>query len=285
MPEPVAPTPTVATPPPAEAKKPDDFLKPKFDELERNRKILQGERAKFDQERADAAKADAKAKADAEALRLDRLRNPAKYLEQEYGPEWRKTLTEVAEKGTPPAALVASEVGDVEKRLTAKLEEVAKSLEDKFSAQQKAETERALRAADESAVAHVKANTEAFPLINAWDALASVPASIRQHFDETCEWDGETLTKPGEVWTPQQAAEDLEKKFNALVDKAVAIRAVAKPKGAAPTLPPAVTAPKTTEPPKPGEWRPVRDDREAADRAWQAALKARTPTNTSPTAH
>ena len=254
--------------------------------MEQNRKIVQGERAKFEQERAEAAKADAaraaKEKADAEALRLDRLRNPAKYLEQDYGPDWHKALTEIHEKGSPPAGMVASELGELEKRITSRLDEVTKGFEEKLAAQQKEQTERALKYGDEAAVQYVQANPDAYPLIHSWEALNSVPAAIRQHFDETFEADG-----VGEVWTPQQAAQDLEKKFNALVDKAIAIRGAAKDKPkTAPTLPPAAPVPAKTAPEtsQPGVWKPVADEREAQERAWRAAVKARNPSTPSPTA-
>ncbi len=281
-----APAATPAAPKPPET---PDFIKAKLAEVEQNRKIVQGERAKFEQERAEFSKAQAKAQQDAEVARQDRLRNPAKYLEADYGPDWRKTLAEVAEKGSPPAELVASGLAEAEKRFAAQVADLRKEFEAKLADQQKAETERALKYGDEAAVQHVKGNPDAYPLINAWDGHASVPASIRQHFDETCEWgeDGK-LVKAGEVWTPQQAAEDLEKKFKALWEKGNAVFSAKKeqPKAAAPTPLPGAPAPKAETPPASAGWSPVPDDRAAADRAWQAAVKARTPApTTSQTAH
>lgn len=263
----------------------EDFLKPRFDELAKQTKRVATERRQVAQER----EAFAKDKAEFEAWRAareDRRRNPAKYLEQDFGQDWYDKLTEYKVSGTPTASLIASELDEREAKLLKRIEEKEAGLLKRMEEQQKAEEERSKAAYLESAVEYAKANSGDYFWISEFGEHASVAAEIERHFIATTKQLPDGSFEAGELLSAKQAADKVEGRIGELVKKAQEAnsRREAKSKPAAPE------APKRNESPQrrtlstdmtagsAAEWTPPKDDGERLKRsiaAWEAQASTR----------
>lgn len=291
MADPVAPTPPAETggksapveaakapAPPAEQQTPPavDPLKPRFDALQQAQQKHAAERQKFAEERK-ANEERMRKLEDWERIQSDRRRNPLKYLSQEFGEDWYDKLTQIKVNGTTTPDLIASEFDEREKSLRDEFKSEAQKLREELEKRDAAELAREKASHEAQAVAFVKQNAEKFPLINLFEQHAAVPAAIERHFIETCEQgpDGELI--PGEMWTPEQAAEAIEKQMLEVEKKILERQKAAKP--AAPQAQPSerltgtpqrrsLSTEMTTS--TGGEWTPPKDDAERMRRALAA---------------
>ncbi len=266
--------------PPAE-----DALKPRFEELAKQTKRAAEVAKKAAEERKAATQERAafgKEKAEFEewkAMRADRKRNPAKYLQSDFGENWYDTLTKYKLEGAPTPDLIASEMDERFSGLRKELDERETKLLKRQDDMRAEELARSKAEYEASAVEHVKQNADKFPLIGLFGEYGSVPNEIEAHFRRTTKQNADGSWEPGEVLTAQQAAEVVEKRIEEIgkkFEEAKAKKQAAKPDGtpAAPT--------KRNEPPQRrtlstevtastgGEWTPPRDDNERMRRSFAA---------------
>lgn len=162
--------------------------------------------------------------------REDRRRNPAKYLAAEYGADWYDKLSKVRLDGAPTPDLIASEVDDKFAAAEKGWEEKFKALEKRYEERETQSAAREKQAYEARAVDYVKANAEKFPLIHAFEVADNITGVIEYHFHETAKQDEDGNWTPGEVWTPEQAAAEMEKALTAKVEAADKARAAVKAK-------------------------------------------------------
>lgn len=157
--------------------------------------------------------------------RADFKRNPAKHLQNELGEKWYDTLTQVQLTGASTPDLILSEAEDREKRILATIEEreqkMRKEMEDFKSQQDEAEKQAYVQ----SAIAHVKGDAEKYFWTNEFEEFNAVPSEIERHFIATTVQRPDGSYEPGELLTPAQAAEAVEKRIVDLVAKAKAAEA------------------------------------------------------------
>lgn len=149
-------------------------------------------------------------------------RNPLSYLEKIYGPEWYDLISKAKLDGVPPPQLIAAEVQEqvsaVRKETAAELEKLRKESAEQLRTISDAEAKREEARVYSDADSYLLANDSKYPHIFAEADAQGVKATlryfIRAHFDSTTRQDeitGEYL--PGELLSPQQAADSLEKLF------------------------------------------------------------------------
>lgn len=257
----------------AEAPKPAEDLKPRFDELAKQSRAHAVERKKLSEERANFAKERTEYE-EWKKSREDFRRNPSKLLSKELGENWYDTLTNVKLNGAPTADLIVSELDDREAKLRKDFEAREQKLRDEIGSREKSEAARAKADYEASAVEYAKSNAEKFPLINEFKEWDAVPREIERHYVETCKRNDAGELEPGEVWTAEEAAKaieeriaGIEKKFIERYEKLKAAKAPGSPNQ------------KRTEPPQRrtlstemtastgGEWTPPKDDSERMRRA------------------
>jgi hypothetical protein len=156
-----------------------------------------------------------------EAALAERRRNPKKFLEAEYGPDWYDTLTKVKVEGVPTGDLVVSEMeawkADYEKRLEARDAHWERRLQERDSQADVLEQQ----AYESKALEYIKASAEKYPLIHAFDVTGSLPGFIYQHFLDTSQTDSTGyIVEPGELLTPEKASDMMEKTLAAKIENA-----------------------------------------------------------------
>ncbi len=160
-----------------------------------------------------------------EAREADRRRNPVKYLSEAYGPNWYDTVTKIKVEGTPTPDLVASEMEDRFSSFEKKWEEREAKLREEHAAEIRAireESEAKERETFErNALAHVSSNPDKYPLIHAAEAQNNVLSVIWSHFDKTTTRNEDGEVVPGELLSPEQAAQQLETYIGKLADAAL----------------------------------------------------------------
>lgn len=146
-----------------------------------------------------------------EARQQDKLKNPAKYLQEEFGQDYYEKLSQLQLTGVPPADLLARTVDE-------KVEAVRKEFEEYKAEVKRREEERALADARrerdtymQKAVAYVQGAEDKYPLTHAFGLVENIPLFIQQHLESTTTEDPETgEAVPGELLTFQEAAERME---------------------------------------------------------------------------
>lgn len=261
-----------------------DDVAPRLAELDkRARRVakeaqqLSAERAKFKSEAAEFEQW--------KQVQADKRRNPDKYLRADYGENYYDLITKLKVEGAVPADLIASEMDErfksVEQKLAEKQAELDKKLSDYQAQELRAESQKYL----DSAVAHAKANADKYKLLNHFGEADSVAREIQQHFAKTTKQLPDGSVEPGELLSPEAAAEAIEKriadiagKFKAYFEAEAAKTAPAPQKGKSVSTEFTQFAPKRTEPtqrresstPTDGEWTPPKNDRERLQRAYAA---------------
>lgn len=219
-----------------------------------------------------------------EAEHADRKRNPAKYLQADYGENWYDKLSQVKLSGSPPAELIASELDDRSKSWEAKLSELDAKWAKKWEERDQVDAQRSKEAEEHAALSYVTSNAEKYPLVHAFEVQGNINAVIEAHFNATCTRDevtGEVV--PGEMWTAEQAATEMEKHLSEKYQKVALAK---QPKASPPPV--ASVAPRVSTPQRrtlstdmsaaSPTWTPPKDDRERAQRAeaaWNAQKAAR----------
>lgn len=146
--------------------------------------------------------------------REDRNRNPAKYLKAEYGEDWYDKLSKVQLDGTPPAALIASELDE---RVGKEVAAIRKEFADYKAEVERKEQERAAaenNSRQESylaqAVAYLKGAEDKYPFVHAFGQVENIPSVILAHERDTRSVDENGETLPGEVLTFEAASQKME---------------------------------------------------------------------------
>lgn len=219
---------------------------------------------------------------DWEAQQADQKRNPAKYLQAAYGENWYDKLSQVKLSGSPPAELIASELDDRSKSWESKLSELDAKWAKKWEERDAQDAQRSREAEAHAALSYITSNAEKYPLVHAFEVAGNINGVIEAHFNATCSRDevtGETV--PGEMWTPEQAADQMEKHLSERYQKVALAKKPTAPTAA--VVPPRVSTPQrrtlsTDMSAASPSWTPPKDDRERqqrAEAAWKAVQAAR----------
>lgn len=202
----------------------EDFLKPRFEELAKQTKQVVAEKRRLAAEKEALAKQSQEFNA-WKATQADKLRNPLKYVEADYGPEWYDKLTQVKLTGVSTPDLLASELEEREKRLNSTFDEreakLRKELDDFKASQDNAAREEYVQAA----VAHVKADKDKYFWLNEFAEYGQVPAEIERHFIATAIQNPDGSIEPGEILSAEEAGGVIEKRITELVERAKAAEA------------------------------------------------------------
>lgn len=199
------------------------------------------------------------------ALEQDRTRNPTKHLEELFGPDWYDTATKL-KTGTVSPGAVSAQMSEAEKRLEAKFQERERALTERLDRLQQAEEDRARQDIYRSAGEHAKGNAEKYPLTNKYGKAADVGALIEGHFKATSRRNADGSWEPGEMWTPEQGAAEMEKYWAGIRDMVLKAETGREPEKPRESLP---TASATAS----GEPKDEMERRARVDAAW-AAIKA-----------
>lgn len=210
--------------------------------------------------------------------RADRLRNPAKYLEKDYGSDWYDKLTAVRLNGAPTGDLIASEMdsrlSEFEKKLQAKEAEVNK----RFEELQRQEQQRAIEAFHSEIASEIKKNIEKYPGIEAFSEDPSVWHSVRAEIDNHFQQNKQAILD-GELQmlTADEAANIVSKRIEAFGQKFETYRSKKQPPATPPTAsntPPQRRTLSTDMTASSGSaYVPPKDDKERLERA-KAAMEA-----------
>lgn len=163
-------------------------------------KVKAGER-----ERLDRLKADKKREAD----EADRRRDPVKHFREVLGDDWYDIATK-AKAGTVTPAGVSTSLADVEQRMEARWAEREKALRSELAEVKARDNERQRQEYLSEASQHAKSNPDKYPLLHKFKQLDDVGGFIDGHFQQTSRRDAEGNFIPGELWTPEVAAQKLE---------------------------------------------------------------------------
>lgn len=158
------------------------------------------------------------------------LKDPLRFLEKRLGPDAYDKLSAAKLAGGVTPGMVQL---DVEERLSAAdktWQEKFVALEKKYEADKLQSAAQEKQAYESRAIEHVKANAEKYPLIHAFEVAENIPHVIEYHFHQTTTQDEDGNTVRGEVWTPEQAAAEMEKHLLAKVEAADKARAAVKAK-------------------------------------------------------
>jgi hypothetical protein len=274
---------TVTPPAPVEPKAPEADARLK--ELEAQTKRFAQQQRKFSEEKQAVEKRAAELEARAREYEewkqhhADRLRNPAKYLEKDYGPEWYDKLTAVRLNGAPTGDLIASEIDSTAAKFSAELkkrdEELAK-LRQEISTK---EQNQAIESFHHEVASEIKRNIEKYPGIDAFSDDPSVWQSIRAeidgHFQKNSQLilDGEMqmLTADEAANIVSKRIEDFGKRFETYRSKKT--QPVATPPAAGITPPQRRTLSTDMTASSGGAIAPAKDDKERFERA-RAAMEA-----------
>lgn len=209
------------------------FTDSRLQELTKKQAALSTEKQKMALERSEIAKEKAELAA-YKAMKADKLRNPGKYLEQDYGPDWKNVIAEFQLKGVTPD-LVASRIdetkADFEKRLADQKAEFEKRLADRDAA----DTKQGRQYERDQAVEWMKANADKLPWISEFEDHGTVLRYIDEHEKATSTKDDDGNDIPGERLTVEAAALEVEKRIDALMERGAAAKA--KRAGAAKSVP------------------------------------------------
>src|SRR5262245_39022252 len=150
---------------------------------------------RMETESADAKKAD-----DARRrLEQERVRNPAKHLEELFGPDWYDVATK-AKTGTVSPASVSSALDERERGLKAYLDEQLKPLKEENAKLRDSLNTQTKRDHSSQAATFAREGGEKYRLINLYKQADHLGGFIQGHHEMT-----------GELWSFEQGAEALEK--------------------------------------------------------------------------
>lgn len=213
-------------------------------------------------------------------LQTDKRRNPAKYLEADYGPQWFETVNRAKlEGGTATPELLASELDFRESRIQEQLKKQAEDFTKQLDARDAKEAQAAKAAYDAEAEGYLTSNLDKYPGIKAAGWKTHIAAYIQNHYEETCRKDESGQWVSGELLSPEAAAQGMEKYLRQIHES---FKAAEAPQAA---TKPAVPARRTEAPTQrrtlsndmaqdTGVPTPPRDDRERMKRA-VLAMEAR----------
>jgi len=174
---------------------------------------LEAERAQHTGKLSELEKAEKARK----ALEQERTRNPSKYLEALFGADWYDTATKL-KTGTVTPGAVGAQLSEAEQRFEAKLKEQGERFEAEIGRLRQAEEDRAREDLYRAAGDFAKANAEKFPLTNKYEKSADVGALIEGHFKATSKRNPDGSWEPGEMWTQEQGAAEMEKYWSGIRD-------------------------------------------------------------------
>lgn len=222
---------------------------------------LEAEKGQFSGKLSEYEKAEKARK----ALEQERTRNPSKYLEALFGPDWYDTATKL-KTGTVTPGAVSAQLTEAEQRMEQRFQERERALTERLDRLQQAEEDRARQDIYRQAGEHAKTNSEKYPLTNKYGKAADVGALIEGHFKATSKRNPDGTWEPGEMWTPEQGAAEMEKYWAGIRDmvlKAETGREPERPReSGVPVVRPDVSEPKDEV-----------ERRARVDAAW-AAIKA-----------
>jgi hypothetical protein len=172
------------------------------EEAEKERQALAKEKAEVDETKQ---------------LRELKNRNPRKFLEREFGPEWFEAINKIKlEGGGTTADLAISEADRVRADFEAFKAETAKKAEDEKKERQADEAKRHREEFHNAGQRYLEENKTKFPLIHAAEVAKNLTSHIETHFASTSKSDEEGAEIAGEVLTYSQAAEKMESELRRL---------------------------------------------------------------------
>lgn len=267
-----APTATPQTPaaapagtPPAPATAPAPDYRALAEAAEKKAAALEAKNREHETERLNRLKADKKREADEEEARRD----PSKHLKKLYGDNWYDAVTK-AKTGAVAPEHVSAALDAREERIRGMVSEETKALREELAHLRRAEEDRARTDLYRSAGEHAKSNASKYPLTNKYGKSDEVGALIEGHFKATAKRNADGSWEPGEMWTSEQGASEMEKYWTGIRDMVLKHEIGREPPREEPrlTILPAARSEPTPE---------AKDDverRARVDAAW-AAMKAR----------
>lgn len=208
---------------------------------------------------------------EAETWESSFVKDPIRFLQKRLGETWYDKLSAAKLSGAVTPDMVSLEVDDRVTALQKQLQEQSESFKKMLEERDAREERRLQEEHAAQAVNYLKTNADKYPLIHAFEVQGNINAFIQNHFAQTCRYgdDGEVI--PGEVWTPEEAAGEMEKYLQARLDAAVAKKS-----------PTATNAPNASSSPRrtlstdltarsTGQLPPAKDDAERRRRAFAAA--------------
>jgi len=198
-----------------------------------------------------------------EALEQERTRNPAKHMKELFGENWYDAATK-AKAGTVAPEHVSAALDEREQRIRESVSSEVKSLRDELAELRKDREERAREKIYSQAAAHVRGNAEKYPLTTRYQKADEVGALIESHFKATARQNADGSWAPGEMWTHEQAAAEMEKYWGS-------IREMVLKSENGRQLPEGSTMPRLTIIPEQRAPEPPKDDAERrarVDRMW-----------------
>lgn len=195
-------------------------------ELESQTKRFALQQRKFAEEKATREKewgekqAKLKAMEEWEQYHAERRRNPAKYLEKEYGADWYDKLTSVKLNGVPTPDLVASEMDERFKSYESKLKTQEETLNKRLEDMQRQEAEKATQAFFAEVVSDVRRNISKYPHIELFQEDGSVWQSLTGEIDAHFRKNAQAIhAGEMEMLTPDEAASIVDKRIEGLAKK------------------------------------------------------------------
>jgi hypothetical protein len=208
---------TASTPGGAPAAPPPKPAEPDFRALheaaEKKAIALEAKVKESERERLDRLKADKKREAEDEEARRD----PSKHLKRLYGDNWYDAVTK-AKSGTVAPEHVSAALDAREERIRGMVSEETKALREELAQLRRAEEDRARTDLYRSAGEHAKQNADKYKLTNKYGKADEVGALIEGHFKATAKRNADGTWEPGEMWTPEQGAAEMEKYWTGIRD-------------------------------------------------------------------
>lgn len=205
-----------ATPqPPVAAPAPD--YKALHEAAERKAAALEAKVATSERERLDRLKADKKRESDEEA----RKRDPIKHLQAVLGEDWYGEATKLKAGAVTPGA-VSSSIAEVEQRLRGEFAEREKAIRAEVAEVKTRDFERQRQEYLRGATEHAKSNPDKYKLLHKYKQLDDIGGFIDGHFQQTSRRDADGNFVPGELWTPEVAAQKLEEYWTGVTEMVLA---------------------------------------------------------------
>lgn len=171
-----------------------------------------------------------------EALWAERNRNPVKFLQGVYGDDWYDKTTRFKVDGVPTGDLIASEMDARLSEIDKRLKERDEYWEGKLSERDSQADAQEKQAYEAHALEYVKGSADKYPLIHAFGVTENITNFIESHFGSTAKRDESgRIVEPGELLTPEKAADMMEK---LLADRVEAAQKAKAPQTPAAPKPP-----------------------------------------------
>lgn len=148
-----------------------------------------------------------------EKLQQERIRNPLRVVETLFGKNWHDDLGKLKTGGVTPE-LVGTQISEAQTATETRLKSLEASLTKQIEELRLAQVEREREDAHRQARGYAESNKDKFPLIHHFGVLDTLGPMIEQHAELT-----RRAGKP-ELWTPEQAAIEVEKYYATMLEKA-----------------------------------------------------------------